>query len=482
MPYFDELYDENGRLRSYYLSVYPQWSLLSLSKRRELFKNSDRFFLGDYRLDPLPRIITPSEISLLKRGVEQRAQAILAFLCDYYGGGSRWKRLISPFTLKSIIGRNHRRDVFGKLKPRMIAFPYGPDIIRDRSGKWRVIEDSAGMIGGMGDLLATRQFIQKGMPNKRHILEVSQDPMDFFNRLSVYYQSKAREKKGIAILYLPSFKDETDHETQRLSRIFESVGIESVTPSDLAKRLIVEDRGIYLRSDRKNKRVGYLVLRSSPEDMDLHCFFELYKKYGKTISKKTSVLLLNQSMQILKEKSLKSALLKQQAWTNFSPGVQFVNDKQFGIYIDMLIRFYLKQNPILESIPAQGFAHRNHFGRWYLDQKLLNKVIRYRNEFVIKRVDEDGGLGVWIGQKNTRKQWEILRHKIEKEPEKFIVQKFEHLSVLENRIVDLRIHAHVDCEEIIISNVPWGRANWIHNNGKVNLRSNGFTSPIIVLR
>ncbi len=66
-------------------------------------------------------------------------------------------------------------------------------------------------------------------------------------------------------------------------------------------------------------------------------------------------------------------------------------------------------------------------------------------------------------------------------PEKYIVQEFEHLSVLDNRIVDLRIHAHVDCEEIIVSNTPWGRANWMHGNGKVNIGSGGFASPVLVV-
>ena len=54
--------------------------------------------------------------------------------------------------------------------------------------------------------------------------------------------------------------------------------------------------------------------------------------------------------------------------------------------------------------------------------------------------------------------------------------------MLDNRIVDLRLHAHVDCEKIIVSNTPWGRANWINGNGKVNIGSNGFTSPVVVMK
>src|SRR3989338_9180993 len=113
IPYFNELYDEKGEIRNHYAAIFSQWHLLSTPKRREIFKNSDRFFSRDYRVDPLPRIIIPSEFSLLKQGVEQRAQAILAFLCDYYGGGNRWKKFIPPSALKMIIARDHKRSVLG---------------------------------------------------------------------------------------------------------------------------------------------------------------------------------------------------------------------------------------------------------------------------------------------------------------------------------------------------------------------------------
>ena len=97
-------------------------------------------------------------------------------------------------------------------------------------------------------------------------------------------------------------------------------------------------------------------------------------------------------------------------------------------------------------------------------------------------MDEDGGSGVWIGKKESSSSLKEIIEKIRSRPHEFIIQEFEHLSVLHNRIVDLRIHAHVDSERIIVSNTPWGRANWIHGNGKVNIGSKGFTSPVVVLQ
>jgi uncharacterized circularly permuted ATP-grasp superfamily protein len=93
-----------------------------------------------------------------------------------------------------------------------------------------------------------------------------------------------------------------------------------------------------------------------------------------------------------------------------------------------------------------------------------------------------GGSGVWIGQKESRKSLNKIVEKLWSEPERYIVQQFEHLSVLDDRIVDLRIHAHVDSEQIIVSNTPWGRANWLRSNGKVNIGSDGFCSPVVVVR
>ena len=482
ISFFNEIYDKEKKIRMHYMPIYSQWKLLSVRQRQAIFKKSDQIFSGDYYVDPLPRIITSSEFSFLKQGVEQRAKAILAFLCDYYGMGSKWKKLISPLILKRIIARDQRRSVLGKLKPQSIAFPYGPDIIRDQTGKWRVVEDSTGMLGGIGDLLASRTFLRTWLLGYKNILSASNDPLDFFKCLSAHYQSKAKKKGGIALLYLPPFRDESDHEDQRLFEIFKSLGIECILSSDIQKRLLVEANGIYLRSLYKKIRVGYLILHSSPEDMDAHRLSWFFKGRYLNTSREVKISLTQKGLEILGGDTLKSSLLKQQAWTNFSPGVEFVNDKEFGTYVDSLIRFYLKEEPLLESIPSCLFVYRTSTGRWRLDTTLLNTVMRNKNKFVVKRVDEDGGQGVWVGQKRHWKQWAILKDKIRKDPEKFIVQKFEHLSVLENRIVDLRIHTHVDYEKIITSNTPWGRANWIHGDGKVNLSSNGFTSPVITLK
>jgi len=480
--WFNEVRDTDGRIRPHYRSLYRQWRSIPAAKRKALQIGSKELFSGDYSLDPLPRLITGSEFAILKLGVEQRAKAIRAFLVDYYSGGRRWTKVMAPSILRAIVARNYSANYLGKLNPDSIAFPFGPDIIRNQQGRWRVVEDSAGMIGGIGDLLASRKIAMKLVPGYRRLLKDSNNPRDYFIELTRHFQSRAEQKKGIALVYLRRFEDEADHETRRLAGIFASLGVETCWQAHPFKRLLIQDDGIFLENRKKRTRVGYLVLYSGPEQTENSCLLRGIQSIRSSERNNFGSRLIHEWNRIIDGKTIASALVKGHAWSNFSPGVDFINDKMFGLHVDSFIRLYLKESPILESIPARSLAFRDRSGNWRLDREALRKVIRHKDRFVIKKADEDGGSGVWIGHRFPRRFFQNLRNVIHKTPEKFIYQEFEHLSVVENRIVDLRLHAQVDCEKIILSNNPWGRANWLSGDGKVNLGSNGFTSPVVVLK
>ena len=266
--WFNEIHDSNGKIRSHYEPFYSHWKSISISKQKQLHDGSKKLFSGDYFLDPLPRLITKKEFSNLKVGVEQRAKAIREFLLDYYSLGTRWRRIVPASTLRQVIARDHDECVRGKLNPKSIAFPFGPDIIRDRHGRWRVVEDSAGCLGGMGDLLASRKIMLKSMPKYRSFLRSSNDPREFFASLAGHFERQARKKGGIALLYLRNFQYESDHETQRLAKTFESLGVEVTTQSSRTRRLIIDETGAYFQTSKKRDRVGYIIVHSSPEQLD----------------------------------------------------------------------------------------------------------------------------------------------------------------------------------------------------------------------
>jgi uncharacterized circularly permuted ATP-grasp superfamily protein len=482
-PWFNEVHDDEGNVRTHYKASYAVWQSLPGPKRKILLRQSKKLYLGDYSQDLLPRIITRSEFFFLRQGVEQRARAIREFLHDYYARGRKWTRIIPPRTLNAIIGRNHEESVLGRLDPKTIAFQFGPDIIRDSQGNWKIVEDSTGTIGGVGDLVQGRDILFKLIPSFRKLFKDSNNPKEFYLELAEHFQRKAKEHGGIALTYIAPQKYRGDHEPQRLGEVFESAGIAWTSPDDKTKCLIIDETGVHLQTPRKKTRVGYLIFYSAPETMDLSqsawaLNFLCRQKRAKGTPAYTHAC--QQLSQALKGNTIRAALLKKCVLSNFSPGVQFVNDKMFGLFVDRLIRSYLKEEPILRSIPTHSLAFRNQVGEWSVDKKILKHLIQRKDQFVLKRVDEDGGSGVWIGNKLSQKEFEKQIVFIKKEPEKYVFQEFQHLSVLENRIVDLRIHAHVDRENILISNTPWGRANWIEDDGKVNLSSNGFSSPVVV--
>jgi uncharacterized circularly permuted ATP-grasp superfamily protein len=476
MEYYNEIFEAKGVIRPHYAEVYAHWETLSKTHQRSLHQSSTKHFSGDYAQDPLPRILTNNEALLLRTGVEQRARAILAFLSDYSVKGNCWRKVMPAYMIKSIITRHHSTNFLRELNPETIAFPYGPDVIRDQYGEWRVVEDSGGFLGGMGDLLHNRKTIFKLVPEFRKSLPKIFNPNLFFKELAEHYKTKAVRNDGIALLCLSDFENEPDQETRRLAQEFMKLGIEVTNYTNLRKKIVTEKNETFLITPGKKQKVGALILRAPPEHLEFQHLRLLLKQYYN--GKLKNINFTEKFNYHAFKNSIKNGTL----WTNFCPGIQFINDKIFGLYVDSMIREFLHEEPILKTISAKPFAQRHTDRTWKIDSKLLTTVRQNMDEFVIKEVDKDGGEGVWIGPKESRATLEELIKKIRLNPEKYIIQDFQHLSVMENRIVDLRIHAHVDHERIIVSNTPWGRANWIKGDGKVNISTNGFTSPVVVLK
>ncbi|MEK6626286.1 MAG: circularly permuted type 2 ATP-grasp protein, partial [Bdellovibrionota bacterium] len=275
MTYYNELFNTDGQVRPHYAEVLNYWKSLPPKDRRALHVRSKRLFAGDYAQDPLPRLLTQDEFQFLSRGVEQRARAILAFLRDYCVKGSRWNRIMPASTLHTMIARHHMGNLLRKINPDQLAFPYGPDIIRDQAGRWRVVEDSAGFIGGIGDLLHGQKILNKLMPGLRDLLPSTSDgvndPQEFFSMLARHFSQKAAQNDGIPLLYLRPYKDESDQETRRLAQTFAQFGIESTTSTNHLRKIEIregKDAGIFLKSAGRTQRIGALIFHAGPEQLD----------------------------------------------------------------------------------------------------------------------------------------------------------------------------------------------------------------------
>ncbi len=521
--YFDEIRDEKGRLRPGYAEILPYYEKMSEAEKKRFLEITRADFQGDNALDPLPRLIAESDYDVLRRGVEQRGKALLLFLRDYYSGRSdRIDRVIPRDVLDRIVDRSLEGGYRGLVDPDSIAFPYGPDIIRDARGTWRMVEDNPGFIGGPGDLIHARETLLKRMPVYQTAIDSADDPARFYRQLVERYREQARPRDGRIVLYMvPPYPDNED---KRIKKIFSELGVEVVTPHT-KKKLIVTDRGSFLETENKNgtrrrEPVGYVILNGEHHFVD----FTHAAAYERAMLTEAQEQLSEESLNpkvrgLIQEalaadpetgrvdfkrlrkainqshfandvdstrryqaRGLTQAILSGKLPSNYSPGVDFIGDKEFYVYVEKIVREYLGEEPILKNIPTERFGIPDSSGKIVADATLMERVFSNPKKYVIKAVDGRGGDSVWVGPNIPEKVFREVRAKIVAEPERFIVQEYTHLSVLDGKIVDLRMISAVDPRGVLVSSTPWGRALPMGGDGKVNLSSNGREVAVIVVR
>lgn len=157
------------------------------------------------------------------------------------------------------------------------------------------------------------------------------------------------------------------------------------------------------------------------------------------------------------------------------PGFDFLGDKQFCMYVDRLIEFYLNEKPLLASIPTLSFAEEDM-------TEMLSAVFDdpdTQNSVVIKRVDGRGGDSVWVGPMISHTEFQQVREQILMEPEAFLVQKYIALSRIDGQLTDLRNLSSVRKDSIVVSRTLWSRGVPASGgNGKVNISDKGFEMAV----
>lgn len=178
--YYNEIY-EGEQVRDIYqpLTDYLQAPTRE-QDQKDFLVQSRKAFRKDNALDAVPRILSPTEAAEIQQGVEQRARALRAFLKDHYSGKRYYATagVLPAKVVKRIISRIGESAYDGLVNPQTISFMYGPDIIRDSEGNWRVIEDNPGFIGGIGDLKLAYDLMMQKHPSLQQHFEFA-DPIKF---------------------------------------------------------------------------------------------------------------------------------------------------------------------------------------------------------------------------------------------------------------------------------------------------------------
>lgn len=524
--YYDEVFDAQGNVRPHYQDILPHYLEKSQKELSDIRRSTIKEFRGDNALSPLPRIMPEEEYDQIKKGVAQRGKALLLFLQDYYAGGQDYQKIIPKNILERIVDRAGERDYLGAIDPKRIRFLYGPDIIRDADGVQRVLEDNTNFLGGQGDLKIARESLYRHMPEIEKALsqEPIAQPTSFYEDLLKRYRSEMKNPdEKIVVFAQPPYPDKEDY---RLEKIWKELDVEWVTPSSKT-RLVKKPDGLYAVNSQGKaapQKVGFVIFNSEFHTADPTYAAAknqwLYKEATDQISYKGKDAIPQETRKALERallpdaktgrpnyKSIESilrmhspyeysinqginpglleAITKGQVLTNNTPGTEFINDKEFNMYVEDIIRHYTKEEPILKNLPAQRLYKSDAKGARKVDEEVLKKLEQNWDSYVVKVVDGRGGDGVWVGPKLSIEERSKLARQIREDTTReIIIQEYKHPSVMAGDIVDLRVLSQVGGpgKDVYVSDIGWSRAVKMQGDGKVNLSAGTAHEVTFIVR
>jgi len=160
LPY-DEAFDESGCHRPAYAALARRLGWNPLCPPPAVVESLRGRPLGDdHQLLPVPLALADEEYRYeIQRGVAQRARALQMFFADVFLGEGRYLRSGTALTaslldeILSSVGATleQLRKWWSGHGREAICFVYGPDLVREPGGRWVVLEDNVGCVGGCAD-------------------------------------------------------------------------------------------------------------------------------------------------------------------------------------------------------------------------------------------------------------------------------------------------------------------------------------------
>lgn len=422
---FDELVEPSGSVRSYYRTVADFFSALPREEMDQKVKSLELLFLkqgvtftvyGDKRgtervfpFDPIPRVIPAAEWEQVEAGLIQRITALNLFLYDVYHEQKILKDGIIPSEV--IHGAAHFRPEFvGTSVPRdTYIHVCGTDLIRDRDGRYLVLEDNGRCPSGVSYVLENRSAMKRVLPQlfgKTGVRSVDTYPADLLATLQFIAPRQTAHPN--CVLLTPGVYNSAYFEHSFLAR---QMGIEIVEGRDL----LVMDGFVFMRTTRGLQQVDVIYRRIDDDFLDPRVF------------RKDSMLGVPGLVEAVRRGNV--------ALAN-AIGTGVADDKVTYAYVPQMIEYYLGQDPILDQVPT--------YLAWREDDKKY--ILDHLPELVVKAANESGGYGMLIGPRATREEIADFRAKIEAAPRNYIAQPVVYFSqhptlvdgTLEGRHVDLR--------------------------------------------
>jgi uncharacterized circularly permuted ATP-grasp superfamily protein len=363
--------------------------------------------------DIIPRVLTAEDWAVIEAGVRQRVKTLNLFLADLYGPRHALRDGVVPAEL--VLGNpNYRPEMEGLRLPfGTYVHVAGIDLVRNRDGRFLVLEDNARSPSGVSYVVENRHLMQRSFADMMRDLPI-RPVSDYGRRLHEALADVAppAAQDPQVVLLSPGVFNSAYFEHVFLAR---EMGVPLVEGRDL---VVEDDDRVYMRTVAGPVRVDVVYRRINDDFLDPEAF---------------------RPDSMLGAAGLMRAYRKGHVALANAPGTGVADDKAVYAYIPRLIRYYLAEDPVLDNVET----------RICREPEALRYTLDHLGEMVVKPVGESGGYGITIGPRASRAELELCRERLLADPANYISQPVVSLSVaptlvdggIEPRHVDLRPYA-----------------------------------------
>ncbi|MDE2290896.1 MAG: circularly permuted type 2 ATP-grasp protein, partial [Elusimicrobia bacterium] len=381
-------------------------------------------------------LIVHSEWRTVEAGLKQRLKALNRFIDDVYNE----RRIVrdGAFPEELLAGSKHLLPACRGVRPPggVWAHVSGSDLVRGADGRLRVLEDNLRIPSGVSYVLENRSVMKRAFPEVFAALDIA--PVDDYPSMlhaTLASLSPRRSRRPRVAVLTPGIYNSAYFEHSFLAQ---QMGAE-----------LVEGRDLFVGSGD----VLYMRTISGPERVDV-----LYRRVDDAFL----------DPEVFREDSMLGVPGLMRAWKAGrvvlanAPGTGVADDKAVYAYVPRMIRYYLREDPILPSVPTYLCS----------DPRQRAEVLARLPELVVKPVNESGGYGIVIGPRATRAQLRAVRGLILADPRNYVAQPLVALSTAPTVGPGGVAARHLDLRTFTLM----GRSLWTAHGGltRVALRKGSF--------
>jgi uncharacterized circularly permuted ATP-grasp superfamily protein len=316
---YGEIFTAEGHLRAPYVELARRLGTDPLRPAASAWNRlRDRPFGDDARILPVPWVLDGGEYAcVVERGTAQRARALQMFFADLVLGPGRFMEATSltderlQATMRSHgTSLEELRALWSGHDAEEIRFVYGPDLARGPDGRWLLLEDNVGCVGGSADAHHVWKVYLEAVATHSHSLPAAVPDLQtalrkWLDRL------EPRSTTGGVVALLGCF----DH----------GDGLRSVLiREDIRQRLILEQAGVWVA---ERDRLHALLSQNSAGGV-------------------RAILNLDGGSQLIED------AFRCRTPSFNAPGTEILGSKALLAHTDEMISFFLREQPVIATAPT----------------------------------------------------------------------------------------------------------------------------------